>query len=109
MDKEFKQLHKATVMKRAIQGAAIGMILIIIFIFNGGDPNPGTWSRLWFLRPLIFVMLAGAGGGVFYFLMDHYRQYGGWKKGFVNFLSLIVFLFALWIGTVLGLAGTLWH
>lgn len=100
-------LHSASLTKRMIQGAGIALVLITIFLLGAGEPNP-AWPKLWMLRPLIIVPIAGAMGGVFYYFMDHLRYQGGWKKALAIILSLIGYLFALWIGTVLGLDGTHW-
>lgn len=101
-------IHRAPLTKRMIQGAAIALILIVIFLLRAGEPNP-EWGKLWRIKPLIIVPLAGASAGVFYYLMDHFRQQGGWKKVLVNILSLMVGIIALWLGTVLGLNGTYWN
>jgi hypothetical protein len=61
------------------------------------------------IRPLIIVPLAGATGGLFYHLMDNLHLQGGWKKVLALILSLIGYIFVLWIGTVLGLDGTWWN
>jgi hypothetical protein len=54
------------------------------------------------------VPLAGAVGGGFYYFMDHLRYKGGWRKILAFIVSLIGFLLVLWMGTVLGLNGTMW-
>jgi hypothetical protein len=102
-------LHPVSLRKRALLGAGIALVLITIFIFAGGDPNPGSWPKLWFIRPLIVVPIAGAMGGVFYYLMDNLRYQGGWRKFLANLVSLIIYIIGLWFGTIAGLAGTLWN
>lgn len=94
--------------KRMLVGAGIAFVLITIFLSKAiSDPNP-EWHPLWMLRPMIIVPLAGATGGLFYHLLDGLRRQGGWKKVLAHFLSLIVYIIGLWMGTVLGLVGTLW-
>jgi hypothetical protein len=100
--------NNGSLVKRMLQGAVIALILISIFLITAGEPDP-AWPKLWMLRPLIIVPLAGAMGGVFYYLMDRFRDQGRWKTILVNILSLIGYLFVLWIGTVLGLDGTMWN
>jgi hypothetical protein len=100
-------IHPASLGKRMLQGAAIALILIIVFLLQAGEPNP-DWPKLWMIRPLIIVPLAGAMGGVFYYFMDHLRYQGGWRKILANILSLVVYIIGLWLGTVLGLDGTMW-
>lgn len=100
-------IHPAPLGKRMLQGAGIALILITIFLLSVDEPNP-NWPKLWMLKPLILVPLAGAMGGVFYYYMDFLRYHGGWKKVLAILISLIGYLIVLWIGTVLGLDGTLW-
>jgi hypothetical protein len=103
-----KQIHPVPLGKLLLIGAGIGLILISLFLLNAGEPDP-TWGKYWMVRPLVSVPLAGAAGGVFYYLMDGLRYWRGSRKILANVLSLLVFLLALWLGTVLGLAGTMWH
>lgn len=98
-------IHSASLGKRMWQGAGIALILLTVFLVGAGKPNP-DWERLWMIKPLIIVPLAGAGGGVFYYFMDHLRYYRGWKKVLATILSWLAYIIALWLGTVLGLDGT---
>lgn len=102
-----QQVHRALVHKRMLQGGGIALILITIFLFGAGEPNPG-WPRLWMIKPLFIVPVTGALGGVFYYFMDHLRYQGGWIKILAVILSLVGYVVALWLGTVLGLHGTMW-
>ena len=52
--------------------------------------------------------LAGAMGGAFYALMD-YQSSRGFNRTLAILLSIIVYAVGLWLGTVLGLAGTMWN
>ncbi|TDQ08181.1 potassium transporter KefB [Pedobacter metabolipauper] len=99
--------HSASLAKRILLGAGLALILIAFFLLQAGEPNP-AWPKFWMIRPLIIVTLAGAMGALFYHLMDPLRNMGGWRKISVNILCLIVYVIALWLGTVLGLDGTLW-
>lgn len=93
---------------RMLLGAGIALMLIAFFLFMAGEGNP-EWPRFWRLRPLLVVPFAGAIGGLFYHLMDYFRYQGGWKMILANVLSLIVYIIGLWLGSVLGLVGTMWH
>ena len=106
-DLRTQAIHPASLTKRMLQGAGIALLLIIFFLSAAGEPNP-EWGKLWMLRPLIIVPLSGAMGGVFYYFMDHMRYQGIWRKILANVLSLVVFIIALWMGTILGLDGTMW-
>jgi hypothetical protein len=97
-----------TMAKPVLIGAAIGLILISLFLISAGKPDH-SWPMFWRLRPLIIVPLAGAMGGVFYYFMDYLGCQGKMNKTVGVVLSLIVFIIGLWLGGVLGLAGTYWH
>jgi hypothetical protein len=101
-------IRKGSLARPMLIGAAINFILIITFLFPVfGHPSP-DWGKLWMIRPLIVVPLAGAtGGAIYYFLRMRYPQ--GSKKILAIALSLVIYIIGLWMGTVLGLAGTLWH
>ena len=100
-------IHAASVGKRMLQGAGLAFILILAFLVSAGAPDPG-WPRLWMVKPLLIVPLAGALGGLFYYNMDHLRFQGGRRKALAALLSLVVYLLVVWLGTVLGLNGTMW-
>lgn len=93
--------------KRMMIGAAVALILISALLITVKNADP-AWGRLWFLRPLIVVPLAGAMGGLFYHLMEGLRKRGGWNTIIANIISVLVYVFILWVGTILGLDGTLW-
>ena len=93
--------------KPVLIGAGIGLLVISFFVFGVDHPNP-EWGKLWMIRPLIVTPIAGAMGGAFYYLMD-YLCYRGLNRTLAVILSLIVFVIGLWLGTVLGLAGTMWN
>jgi hypothetical protein len=99
--------YPASAGKRMLLGAGIGLLLILFFLVGAGEPDP-SWPKLWWVRPLLVVPAAGALGGLFYYIMDPLRSQGGWRTALAYILSLLVFLIVLWLGTVLGLAGTMW-
>jgi hypothetical protein len=102
-------IHTRSLAKRMLIGAGIALLLIIIFLSGSKEPHP-EWGKFWIIRPLIVVPFAGATGGAFYYLFEHFPgNKGGWKKALAITMSVIVYVFGLWIGTVLGLAGTMWN
>ena len=104
-----RPIDNADLLKRMAIGAGIGLILITLMVTSVKEPRL-EWGRLWMIRPLIIVTLAGAGGGLGTYFMEYFLGYqGGWKKMVAVVLSLLGFLIALWLGTVLGCAGTLWN
>ena len=103
-------INPASLKKRMLIGAGIGLFLISLFLFGDGDlPAHPDWPKFWYIRPLIVVPVAAAMGAGFSTILDDLRHQGGWKQAFAILLSLIVFIVALWMGTVLGLVGTLWN
>ncbi len=100
-------IHAASAGKRMLQGAAIGLIVIVFFLVGAGEPEP-DWHRFWIFKPLVTVPLAGALGGLFAYNMDHLRSQGGWRTALAFVFSLLVYIVVLWLGTVLGLNGTMW-
>lgn len=99
--------HSVSVVKPMLVGAAVGLILISFFLIRAEDPDP-QWAALWWIRPLLVVPAAGALGGLFYYILGPMRSQGGWRTTLAYIISFIVFIVVLWLGTVLGLAGTMW-
>ncbi len=93
--------------KRILQGAGIALTLIILLLLQVSKPDP-AWGQWWMIRPLIIVPLAGSLGGAVYYATGLLRFQGAWGKAFAIILGLIGYLFVLWVGTILGLDGTLW-
>jgi hypothetical protein len=100
--------HPGSLIKRMAIGAGIGLAVILFFVLQVDKPAP-EWPEHWMVRPLIVTSMAGAMAGLFYALMDRFRHQGGWKKALANLISLIVGFIGLWLGIVLGLAGTMWN
>lgn len=105
---EYQQpLHQVPLSRRALQGGIIGFILILTFLLNAGEGDP-AWAKFWYIRPLLTVSAAGALGGTLYYFLDYLRHQGSWKTGLANILSLLGYIVLVWLGTVAGLAGTMW-
>lgn len=93
--------------KPMLIGAGIAFILISLFVFDVNNPDP-AWGKFWMVRPLLVTPLAGALGGAFYAFLD-YETFKGFNRTLAVLLSLVVYITGLWLGTVLGLVGTLWN
>ncbi len=100
--------HQVSLVKRMLVGAGIGLLLISLFLFSTDEPNP-EWGKLWMIRPLIIVPLAGAMGGLCNYFIVHFHSMVGVNKTIAMLLSVIVFIIGLWLGIVLGLDGTMWN
>lgn len=107
-DSSTQLIHSSSLIKRMLAGAVPGLLLISLFLAGTGEPDP-SWGEYWMLRPLIVVPIAGAMGGAFYYFADQIGRRLGWNKTLIIILSLIVYLIGLWLGSVLGLAGTYWN
>jgi hypothetical protein len=97
-----------TMLKATLVGGTIGLGLILLFLLSAGAGDP-AWPKYWQVKPLLVVPIAGGLGGIFYHYMNDVRSRGGWQRIAADILSLVVFLFCLWIGSVLGLNGTYWN
>ena len=104
-----RPIDKTSLVRRMLIGAGIGLFLITLLVTSVREPRL-EWGRFWMIRPLIIVPLAGACGGLGTYFMEYLLGYqGGWSKIIAVLLSILGFLIALWLGTVLGCAGTLWN
>ena len=102
-----EKVHGSPAGIRMLQGAGIALIVISMFVFSVNHPKP-EWGQYWMVRPLLITPLAGAMGGLFYYWMDYLRCLGGWRTVAAYIISFIGYMIVLWLGTVLGLVGTLW-
>lgn len=102
-----ESIDYASLSKRMLIGGLIAFIVISLFIFPT-ETRP-EWGAFWRIRPLIITPLAGVTGGACnYFIVSWFRQ-NYWNKIAAYVLSFLVFFVGLWMGIVLGLAGTLWN
>lgn len=88
-------------------GAGIALALISFVVFGADCASP-EWGQWWRVRPLIITPLAGAMGGVFFYVMD-LMACRGMNRTVAVLLSIVVYVIGLWLGTVLGLVGTMWN
>lgn len=102
-----KPINRASLIRSALIGAGIALLIISFFVLSVNEPNP-DWPKFWRVRPFIITPLAGGFGGAVYYLINRLFNRSGWKKGLFTLLAVIVFLIILWMGTILGLDGTLW-
>ncbi len=102
------QQQQVSLVKRMLVGAGIGLLLISLFLLSADEPNP-EWGKLWMVRPLIIVPLAGAMGGLCNYFIVHFHDQVGVNKTIAMIISVIVFIIGLWLGIVLGLDGTMWN
>ena len=96
------------IIRSMLTGGLIGLIIISLFVFTVDHPHP-EWGKLWRIRPLIVTPLSGALGGLVFFSIPFMLPQSRWKKVLAIVLGLVVFVIGLWLGIVLGLAGTMWN
>jgi hypothetical protein len=99
--------HPAPYVKPMLLGGSIGLMLISLFVFGVDNANP-EWGKFWMIKPFLLTPLAGAMGGLFYYLMNYASSNYGVNKALSIIIGLVGFLVALWLGVVLGLNGTMW-
>lgn len=99
---------KELLIKRVLTGAAIGLVLISIFVIPSLKNAPAEWGKYWMIRPLIVTPLFGVLAGCCNHALDFLRKEGGAKKIVANILAVLVYVLVLWFGTVAGLGGTMW-
>src|SRR5688572_22117045 len=92
----------ASLSKRMILGAGIGLLLIAFFLLTADEPDP-AWGKFWMIRPLIIVPLAGAMGGLCNYFILSFHDRAGINRIVAIIISVIVFIIGLWMGVVLGL------
>ncbi|WP_416439081.1 hypothetical protein [Phnomibacter sp. MR] len=94
--------------KRIITGASIALLLITVFILPSIlNPKP-DWGNLWMIRPLLVVPIAGGLAAAIIHVLLGWQAKMKWPKLLVYFVCLLGYIIALWMGTVVGLDGTLW-
>lgn len=103
-----KPVRRASLSRWMLEGSAIALILFSFFLIGAGEPKP-EWEKFWMIKPFLIIPVAGAIGGAFCYYMGRLRRRGGWKTVLGYVMSLVGYLLALWIGTVLGLDGTYWN
>jgi hypothetical protein len=102
------QLTFKSVITRMLIGALIGLAIISLFIFSIDGPNP-AWGDYWRVKPLIITPLVSAFGFLSFYLKEYINPKSDAGKIVVFLISTLAFVVALWLGTVLGLDGTLWN
>ena len=99
-------LNRALVFRMLI-GAMIALAVILTFVLGVDQPDP-AWHNTWWVRPIVITPLAGAAGGLFFHFMYELGKKAILEKILFSAIAIIGYVVALWLGTVLGLAGTLW-
>jgi hypothetical protein len=97
----------ALLARHMLIGASIAFVLIAVFLW-GVDGRP-EWGQYWKIRPHLVVTFAGAIGGLCWHLLDFIRQRGFGYQVLAGVLGIFIYIFGLWMGSVLGLNGTLWN
>lgn len=94
--------------KRMLIGAGIALLIISFFVITAGKGNP-TWGAYWRIKPLLLTPAIGALVGLCFDITQPLRQMEGWVGKLFVVLSFLGYFIGLWMGTVLGLAETMWN
>ena len=98
---------KALLIKRALIGAIIGLVVILTFVLPIKNPRP-EWGQYWMVRPIIVTPIVVALAGASTKFLESLRNERGFIKVVAYILTIAIYLFGLWFGIIAGLAGTLW-
>ena len=107
-------LHNNSLGKRALQGAGIALVLVIVFlsiIFSIGSVLNGKnfWQRIWEFFPLVTGTVGGALGGMIYYVIVQAWYSAKWQKTLATILSTLIYFVILWLSLVAGFSATgLW-
>ena len=103
----FETIDRSSLVKAMVIGGGIAMV-IILFLIVGAESRP-EWPEYWRIRPLIITPLAGALGGACFYVANQFFQSYGLNRSLSLIITSLGFIIALWLGTVLGLDGTMWN
>lgn len=101
------QQKRLTLTTSVYIGAAIGVILISIFLLKATNADP-AWGRYWRIRPVVLMTFAGGMGGLCNYLIFRFHKEFGVPTFIAAIIGALVFFVGLWMGFVLGLDGTYW-
>lgn len=101
-------LHFSNALKFAIAGAVLALVLISILVFTVPNPNP-EWGKYWYIKPLLITPFITSISGVCFYFINTKKTQSRLLNLLIFLSSVLVLFFFLWIGTVLGLDGTLWN
>ncbi len=96
----FSLFFNRSLAKRALAGAGIGLVLLLILFIIVGAFNDGSWIFVMMLT----VAISGACGGAFYHAISLFPVQSQWKRVMTNLLCVVVYLVGLWVGLVYGLS-----
>lgn len=89
-------------------GFAIAFLLVFGLIVTVNNPNP-VWGKNWFVKPLILTPTVAAFGGFAFYYLSSISFRNQWISIAKTIVSILAYIFFLWIGTVIGFNGTLWN
>jgi len=86
--------------KSAFIGGILALCLLAIDFFLLRDPNSGEFR--WTVLPYLSVTLAGAAGGILYFLLNRINFKNIQAAILANFFSVLLYIFLVLIGYAIG-------
>jgi len=79
----------------------------VLTCFSVENPKP-EWGKLWRIKPLLLSPIIGAIGGVGCYILHSVKTPSKFFNGILILIGVFILLIFVWIGTILGLDGTLW-
>ena len=92
------KLDYALVLKRALTGAGIALLLLAGILLKVGE------IESWVYIPIITTSIGGAGGGVFYYLIRDFFFKGHKYTKLISLFCGFCFLVIFWLSLVFALA-----
>ena len=84
------QVHGATLLHRALQGAGLSVAMTLLRVLSGIVNRQGIPLLGW-LALLGAVTIGGGVGGGAYYMSDAWRVRGGWRKTAANVGTLLIY------------------
>lgn len=101
-------VNQPALIKRMLIGGGIALAVIAFFVLSVRHLKP-EWGPYWMVQPFLITPLAGVAAGAFNYFVNNLYVLNGWKKALAVTISILGSFIGLWLGIVLGLAGTLWN
>lgn len=96
-------LQSKLLIKRAVRGAGIALLLVSIFLLIISKGHIGPLM----LVPLSIVPFAGAVAGACYYIqLELFRNLGSWQRMLLNGLGVLAYLVVLFLSLVYALSLT---
>ncbi|RZL98101.1 MAG: hypothetical protein EOO88_61260 [Pedobacter sp.] len=93
--------NNTAVFRNCIRGIGLSTLLFgtfLLIVTRGRFDVEG-----WIMFPVVFLILGGADGGLFFSYLEPLREQGGWKKVLSNTIAALVFIVVLYSCLIISL------